>query len=142
MPPAEQASSWISSTHMLRTLNTLLNLFVGIPSIAVGYCDPVHQSSYKWSWFGEHNSIPIDNLTKMLFCLKTTFFQLGSDIYQQEEGLAVVSLLLPVTVKHIHGIFWRNGFRNSITKANSMVTLSFCGLTRKLSNTAGPCELL
>lgn len=38
----------------------------------------------------ENTSIPIDNLMKMLtFFIQITFFQLGSDIYQQEEYLAM-----------------------------------------------------
>ena len=41
--------------------------------------------------------IPIDNLTEMLtFCVETTYFGMGSDIYRQEEGLSVRSPLSPV----------------------------------------------
>ena len=45
----------------------------------------------------ERTSILIDNLMKMLtFCLETTYFGMGSDIYRQEEGLAMGSPLSPV----------------------------------------------
>ena len=45
----------------------------------------------------EHTCIPIDNLMEMLtFCAETTYFGMGSDIYQQEEGLAMGSPLSPV----------------------------------------------
>ena len=41
--------------------------------------------------------IPIDNLMEMLtFCVETTYFGMGSDIYRQEEGLAMGSPLSPV----------------------------------------------
>ena len=41
--------------------------------------------------------IPIDNLMEILtFCVETTYFGMGSDIYRQEEGLAVGSPLSPV----------------------------------------------
>ena len=44
----------------------------------------------------EHSCIPKDNLKEMLtFCVETTYFQMGSDIYQQ-EGLAMGSPLSPV----------------------------------------------
>ena len=44
----------------------------------------------------ERTSIPIDNLMEMLtFCVETTYFAMGSDIYQQ-EGLAMGSPLSPV----------------------------------------------
>ena len=32
----------------------------------------------------------------LTFCVETTYFGMGSDIYQQEEGLAIGSPLLPV----------------------------------------------
>ena len=45
----------------------------------------------------ERTCIPIDNLMEMLtFCVKTTYFGMGSDIYRQEEGLAMGSPLSPV----------------------------------------------
>ena len=45
----------------------------------------------------EHICIPIDNLMEMLtFCVESTYVGMGSDIYRQEEGLAMGSLLLPV----------------------------------------------
>ena len=45
----------------------------------------------------EHTCIPIDNLMEMLtFCAETTYFGMGSDIYWQEEGLAMGSPLSPV----------------------------------------------
>ena len=45
----------------------------------------------------EHTCIPIDNLMEMFtFCEKTIYFGMGSDIYQQEEGLAMGSSLSPV----------------------------------------------
>ena len=38
----------------------------------------------------ERTCIPIDNLMEMLtFCVETTYFRMGSDIYQQEDGLAM-----------------------------------------------------
>ena len=41
--------------------------------------------------------IPIDNLMEMLtFYVETTYFGMGSDIYRQEEGLAMGSPLSPV----------------------------------------------
>ena len=41
----------------------------------------------------EHTCIPIDNLMEMLtFCVETTYFGMGSDIYRQ-EGLAMGSSL-------------------------------------------------
>ena len=41
--------------------------------------------------------IPIDNLMEMLtFCMETTYFEMGSDIYRQKEGLAMGSPLTPV----------------------------------------------
>ena len=43
----------------------------------------------------ERINISIDNLMKMNFYLETTF-EVGSDIYQQEEGLAMGSPLSPV----------------------------------------------
>ena len=44
----------------------------------------------------ECTCIPIDNLMEMLtFCVETTYFGMGSDIYRQEEGLAVGSSLSP-----------------------------------------------
>ena len=40
---------------------------------------------------------PIDNLMEMLtFCVETTYFGMGSDIYRQEEGLAMGLPLSPV----------------------------------------------
>ena len=40
----------------------------------------------------ERTCIPIDNLMEMLtFCVETTYFGMGSNIYQQEEGLAMGS---------------------------------------------------
>ena len=45
----------------------------------------------------ERTCIPIDNLMEMLtFCVETTYFEMGSDIYRQEEGLAMCSPLSPV----------------------------------------------
>ena len=45
----------------------------------------------------ERTCIPIDNLMDMLtFCVETTYIGMGSDIYRQEEGLAMGSPLLPV----------------------------------------------
>ncbi len=45
----------------------------------------------------ERTCIPIDNLMEMLtFCVETTYFGMISDIYLQEEGLAMGSLLSPV----------------------------------------------
>ena len=45
----------------------------------------------------ERICIPIDNLMEMLtFCVETTYFGMGSDIYRQEEGLAMGSPLSPV----------------------------------------------
>ena len=45
----------------------------------------------------ERTCIPIDNLMEMLtFCVETTYFGMGSDIYRQEEGLAMGSPLSPV----------------------------------------------
>ena len=45
----------------------------------------------------ERSYIPIDNLMEMLtFCEETTYFGIVSDIYQQEEGLAMGSPLSPV----------------------------------------------
>ena len=44
----------------------------------------------------ERTCIPIDNLMEMLtFCVETTYFGMGSDIYRQ-EGLAMGSPLSPV----------------------------------------------
>ena len=61
--------------------------------------------------------IPIDNLMEMLtFCVETTYFGMGSDIYRQEEGLE--------WVRHCHQYCptytWntsKNGIRIDITKA-------------------------
>ena len=40
----------------------------------------------------EPTCIPIDNLMEMLtFCVETTYFGMGSDLYRQEEGLAMGS---------------------------------------------------
>ena len=45
----------------------------------------------------ELTCIPIDNLMEMLtFCVETTYFGMGSDIYWQEEGLAMGSPLSPL----------------------------------------------
>ena len=45
----------------------------------------------------EHTCIPIDNLKEMLtFCVETTNFGMGSDLFRQEEGLAMSSPLSPV----------------------------------------------
>ena len=45
----------------------------------------------------EYSCIPIDNLMEMLtFCVETTYFRMGSDIYWQEEGLAMGLPLSPV----------------------------------------------
>ena len=45
----------------------------------------------------ERTCIPIDNLMEMLtFCVETTYFGMGFDIYRQEEGLAMGSPLSPV----------------------------------------------
>ena len=42
----------------------------------------------------ERTCIPIDNLMEMLtFCVETTYFGMGSNIYRQEEGLAMGSPL-------------------------------------------------
>ena len=47
----------------------------------------------------ERTCTPIDNLMEMLtFCVETTYFEIGSDIYRQEEGLAMGSPLSPVLV--------------------------------------------
>ena len=48
-------------------------------------------------WLEERASIPIDNLMEMLtFCVETTNFEMGSDTYWQEEGLAMGSALPPI----------------------------------------------
>ena len=45
----------------------------------------------------ECTCIPIDNLMEIFtFCVETTYFGMGSDIYRQEEGLAMSSPLSPV----------------------------------------------
>ena len=45
----------------------------------------------------ERTCIPIDNLMEMLtVCVETTYFGMGSDIYRQEEGLAMGLPLSPV----------------------------------------------
>ena len=45
----------------------------------------------------ERTCIPIDNVMEMLtFCVETTYFGMGSDIYRQEEGLAMGSPVSPV----------------------------------------------
>ena len=45
----------------------------------------------------ECTSTLIDNLMEMLtFCVDTTYFGIGSDIYRQEEGLAIGSPLTPL----------------------------------------------
>ena len=45
----------------------------------------------------ERTCIPIDNLMEMLpFCVETTYFGMGSDIYGQEEEQAMGSPLSPV----------------------------------------------
>ena len=45
----------------------------------------------------ERTCIPIDNLIEMLtFCMETTYFGIGSDIYRQEEGLTIGLPLSPV----------------------------------------------
>ena len=45
----------------------------------------------------ECSCILIDNLIEMLTsCVETTYFEMGSDIYQQEGGLAMCSPLSPV----------------------------------------------
>ena len=45
----------------------------------------------------ERTCIPIDNLIEMFtFCVETTYFGMGSNIYRQEEGLAMGSPLSPV----------------------------------------------
>ena len=45
----------------------------------------------------ERTCVPIDDLMEMLtFCVGTTYFGTGSDIYRQEEGLAMGSPLSPV----------------------------------------------
>ena len=45
----------------------------------------------------ERTCIPIDYLMEMLtFCVETTHFGMGSDIYRQEEGLTMGSPLSPV----------------------------------------------
>ena len=47
----------------------------------------------------ENTDILIDNLMETLtFCVETTYFGTGSDIYWQEEGLAMGSPLSPVLV--------------------------------------------
>ena len=43
----------------------------------------------------EGTCIPIDNLM-LTFCVETTYFGMGSDIYRQEEGLAMRSPLSPL----------------------------------------------
>ena len=48
----------------------------------------------------ERTCIPIDNLMEMLtFCVETSYFGMGSDIYRQEEELAMSSPLSPVLAK-------------------------------------------
>ena len=45
----------------------------------------------------ERTCIPIDNLMEMLtFCVETTYFGMGSNIYRQEEELDMGSPLSPV----------------------------------------------
>ena len=62
--------------------------------------------------------IPIDNLIEMLtFCVKTTYFGMGSDIYWQDEGLTMGFTVVPSIDYHIHGIFWRNGIIKVINVA-------------------------
>ena len=54
----------------------------------------------------ERTCIPIDNLMEMLtFCVETTYFGMGSDIYRQEEGLAMGSPLSPVLANLYMGYF-------------------------------------
>ena len=62
----------------------------------------------------ERTCIPIYNLMEMMtFCVEKTYFGMGSDIKQQEEGLAMG---LSSVLENIHGILWRNGIRIYITK--------------------------
>lgn len=53
------------------------------------------------------------NLIVLIFCVQTTFFQIDSDIYQQEEGLAMGSTLFPLMVniymKYLEEMALRNG---------------------------------
>ena len=45
----------------------------------------------------ERTCNPIDNLMEILtFCVETTYFRMGSDIFRQEEGLAMHPPLLPL----------------------------------------------
>ena len=66
----------------------------------------------------ERTCIPIDNLIKMLtFCAETAYFMMGSDIYPQEEGLAMGLAIVTRVGLHIHVILRRNGIIIYITKA-------------------------
>ena len=54
---------------------------------------------YRINLLEEHTNIMIDDLMEMLtFCVETTDFGVGFDIYQQEERLAMGSQLSPVLV--------------------------------------------
>lgn len=57
-----------------------------------------------------------------MFCVQPTFFQLESDIYQQEKGLSMSSPLSPV-IENIYGRQQRNRLRNGTTKANGVAEI-------------------
>ena len=66
----------------------------------------------------ECTCIPIDNLMEILtFCVETTYFRMGSNIYHQEEGLAMGS---PITWSRelnptIYTVHYGEGARQQIT---------------------------
>ena len=65
----------------------------------------------------ERTCIPIDNLMEMLtFRVETTYFGIGSDVYRQEEGLAMGSPLPPVLGNIYMEYLEKNGIRIYITK--------------------------
>ena len=83
----------------------------------------------------ERTCIPIDNLIEMLtFCVETTYFGIGSNIYRQEEGLSTGSPLSPVLANIFMDYFEEMALGATSLKLSVWLRYvdSFSGLTRKM----------
>ena len=102
-PLSDKSSSYVrNSTHFMEKIrnapihsNRMVSLFTKVPmdeTLAV-----VRERLAADSSLEERTCISINNLMEMLtFCVETTYFEMGSDIYWQVDGLAMGSPLSPV----------------------------------------------
>ena len=74
----------------------------------------------------ERTYIPLDNL------IETTYFEMGSDIYRQEEGLAIGSTLSLVLANVYMELFEEMTLGSTSLKPSILLTHSYSGFIRKM----------